>query len=94
MDSVVKRWPKDAGYRDTRVQVLIKLERWEEALKDLEFALPKMNEDPLVHSALAVTYEKLDQERLAEKHEKIASLLTKDQVAPERQEVETPPQER
>jgi predicted Zn-dependent protease len=94
IDSVVKRWPRDASYRDMRGQVLIKLERWEAALKDLEYALPKMNEDPLLHFELAITYETFGESRLSEMHEKIAELLTKGQATQEQQEVGTPPQER
>ena len=73
MESVVKKWPEKATYRDTRGQVLVKMERWEEAIDDLEFALPTMRDNPELHSALATTYENLGQDSLAEKHRELAS---------------------
>jgi tetratricopeptide (TPR) repeat protein len=78
MNSVVNEWPDVASYRDTRGQVLVKLERWQEAFDDLEFALVTMEDNPQVHLAMALTYENLKQNSLAEKHRKIAKALVSD----------------
>lgn len=78
MNSVVDEWPSVASYRDTRGQVLVKLERWREALDDLEFALVTMEDNPQLHLAMALTYDNLKQKSLADKHRKIATALGTD----------------
>jgi len=75
IDSVLGRWPDVAQYRDTRGQILVKLERWEDALEDLERALPQMPRDGPLHIALAQVYRKLGQVSLAQKHEQLAKDL-------------------
>ncbi len=75
INSVLDRWPNDGNYRDTRGQILVKLERWNEALDDLERALPQMPSNVALHQALAVAYRNLGQEPLAEKHEELAQYL-------------------
>ena len=51
--------PDKPQFRETRGQVLVRLGRWEEALLDLEAALPAFPNDAGVHQALAETYEHL-----------------------------------
>ena len=75
IDSVLERWPDVAQYRDTRGQILVKLERWEDALDDLERALPQMTRNRQLHEALAQVYGKLGQASLAQKHEQLAEDL-------------------
>ena len=75
IDSVLECWPDVAQYRDTRGQILVKLERWEDALEDLERALPQMTRDRQLHEALAQIYGKLGQASLAKKHEQLAKNL-------------------
>ena len=75
MDSVVTRWPAEAEYRDTRGQILAKLERWEDALDDLELALAGMQTDSQLHRALTQVYEHLGQADLANKHAKVAAAI-------------------
>ena len=75
MDSIVARWPTNAEYRDTRGQILSRLERWEEALDDLELALPGKQTDPQLHRALTQVYEHLGQADLARKHARVATAL-------------------
>jgi hypothetical protein len=53
IDVVVKRWPAISSCRDTRGQILAKMERWDEALVDLEAALPAMPQNLKLHLALA-----------------------------------------
>src|SRR5438445_652901 len=38
IDSVLARWPDQPNYLETRGQILVKLQRWNEALADLEMA--------------------------------------------------------
>ncbi len=75
--SVLRQWPENAAYRDTKGQILVKMERWHEALDDLEFALRGIPEDSNLHTALATTYAKLGRHRLAEKHLELAAHFAK-----------------
>ena len=75
IDSVLGRWPDVAQYRDTRGQILVKLERWNDALEDLERALPRMARDAPLHAALGQVYRRLGQVSLAQKHEELARNL-------------------
>jgi tetratricopeptide (TPR) repeat protein len=75
IDSVVKRWPDMAEYRDTRGQILVQMERWEDALDDLEVALRGMPSNAGVHNSLARVYGELGNAELARKHTEIAEYL-------------------
>ena len=75
MNSVVERWPQVAVYRDTRGQILAKMKRWEDALDDLEAALPGMPRDRQLHEALAEIYRHLNKTSLSEKHTQILQHL-------------------
>ena len=57
---------------DTRGRIYVKMERWEDALVDLETALRQMPANPDLHRALATTYRGLGDETLAEEHERLA----------------------
>lgn len=65
--------PDDHRFRETRGQIFIEMERWEEAVVDLEFALNGMPESSEIHSALAIAYDALSRPRLAEIHRQQAS---------------------
>ena len=65
----------------TRGQVLTKLERWKEALTDLESALRAGQNTPGIHSALAETYKHLEMPDLAAEHKKISDDLKKPKPA-------------
>ena len=69
---VVEKFPDTAAFRDTRGHILIKLGRYEEAVKDLEFALPALPSKALVHQALAEAYRHLGLKDLADQHELLA----------------------
>ncbi len=60
---------------DTRGQIYLQLERWNEALIDLERALTDMPDNPGVHKALAIAYRNLGEPGLANEHEKLAAKL-------------------
>jgi len=70
--------PEFAEARETRGQILVVLQRWSEALTDLEFALPIYTAReslkplvPSVHQALATCYENLGEEAMAKRHKSL-----------------------
>ena len=71
-ESAVQHWPDEVRFRDTRGQILVKLGRYKEALTDLEVAQRAMPDSPAVHGALAIAYEHLGMESLAEGHRRQA----------------------
>ena len=72
IDVVLKRFPKVPRFHDTRGHIYVKLERWAEALTDLEIALPYMSDNTSTHAALAETYAQLGNASLAAKHLELA----------------------
>lgn len=72
MNEVVKRYPNDMRFRDTRGQILVKLQMWKEALADLEPCIPFRPKDRQLHKALAETYRQLGMVEPAKAHEKLA----------------------
>lgn len=72
IEPVVERNSTSARFRDTRGQILLKLDRPKEALADLEFALPALSENALLHNSLADCYDKLSIPDLATKHREAA----------------------
>ena len=60
--------PENAHYRETRGQILIKLQRWSDAVRDLELALNGMPESQPIHRSLAEAYEQLGDATLAAAH--------------------------
>ncbi len=77
IDTVLEKHPHIAAYRDTRGQILVKMQRWDDALKDLQFALREMPESPAVHNALSLTYRNLTppMTSLANKHAHLKSVI-------------------
>lgn len=68
---VVAAKPNHAAFRETRGQVFVQLERWEEAISDLEFALnglEQSDENAEIHNSLAKCYTQVGNERLASMH--------------------------
>jgi Tfp pilus assembly protein PilF len=51
---------------------MVKLQRWKEAVDDLEFAVNGIPDSPQVHSSLASAYEALGQSQLARAHRQYA----------------------
>jgi len=60
---------------ETRGQILAKLGRWQEAITDLEKALPAMPRRARVHDALDLAYENLGVKELADEHRRRAAEL-------------------
>jgi tetratricopeptide (TPR) repeat protein len=72
IQSVLDRFPDNPGFRETRGQILVRLGRWQEAVADLEFALPKLPSTRTTHAALADAYRGLGLRDLASEHERLA----------------------
>jgi tetratricopeptide (TPR) repeat protein len=74
---VVERDPNLGYYRDTRGQILAKLGRWDEALIDLEAALPQLPGNLQLRETLVQAYSKLGMPEVAEEHRRIAAEMRK-----------------
>ena len=72
IEPLVDRFPDDTSFRDTRGRILLKLGRYDAAIKDLEAALPKVSDKIPVHRALADAYEKLGLKLPAAEHARLA----------------------
>jgi tetratricopeptide (TPR) repeat protein len=92
INPVIERWPADLRFRDTRGQILARMQRWKEALPDLELALRVYPDSPELHRALAETYEHLDAPGMAAEHLKRAAAPGPN-VTRQRQPERTPPSE-
>jgi len=71
-ESLVQQNPRNPAFRDTRGQVLVKLGKTREALADLAYALPLMEDKAATHRALAECYRTMGMADLAEEHEAAA----------------------
>ena len=70
-NQVVDTRSNHAGFRETRGQILVKLERWDEAIDDLEYALNGLGENAdnaEIHMSLSKCYTQIGNERLASMH--------------------------
>ena len=70
INPVIARLPGDPRFRETRGQILARMQRWKEALPDLEISLTVNPDDPELHRALADTYDHLDAPGIAAEHRK------------------------
>jgi tetratricopeptide (TPR) repeat protein len=68
VDAAIDAWPKHPEFRATRGHVLVGLERWQDALVDLEIALRDLGERDDLHESLATAYSQLGDEEQAQKH--------------------------
>jgi len=72
IESVLAKFPDNPSFRETRGEILVRLSRWQEAVADLEFALPRVASPQATHTALAVAYRGLGMRELAAEHERLA----------------------
>ena len=72
VQSVADKYPNEPDVRNTRGTILVKLGRWDEGVKDLEFALPKLRVKGPTHASLAVAYRNLGLSDAANEHERLA----------------------
>ena len=75
INPVIALRPDEPRFRETRGQILARLERWKEALTDLKFALAVYPESSELHRALAETYVHLNAPGMAAEHHKRADDL-------------------
>ena len=77
IESVLRDDDTNPIHRDTRGQIFVKQQRWNDALDDLEFALQsnQLSGNKQLHQALAQAYDGLDQKSLAAKHRDLAASL-------------------
>ncbi|MGE0759287.1 MAG: hypothetical protein AB7O38_19875, partial [Pirellulaceae bacterium] len=71
-DEAVEIAPANADVRETRGQILTKLERWPEALADLEVALGYLQGNVSLHRSVATIYERLGNSSMARRHRDLA----------------------
>jgi len=72
--AVVRSFPAQANFRETRGQILVKLGRYQEAVTDLEMALAALPGTPAIHEALAKAYDALGDKELAARHREHAKI--------------------
>ncbi len=72
-ERAVAKMPQDLSCRDTRAHVLMKMQRWDKALADLEWILVRQASYPGVQMALAEVYEHLHMSDLAAAHRRAAN---------------------
>lgn len=79
-NAALKQLPNHPYIRETRGQILIKLERWEAAIADLEVSLAATELHPQIYPSLAKAYRALGNESLAKEYE--SQVPETDAVAP------------
>jgi uncharacterized protein HemY len=73
--------PDDGHFRGTRGRILARMKRWQEALTDMEAALPAEGESSQLHQDLAETYSALAIPDLATQHRLRAEAIAARQKA-------------
>lgn len=76
INNVLRRVPNDPRFLDTRGLIYTKLERWDEAIADLERALQVTSPGPETHQALAICYEQKGLRELASRHRQLGEPTT------------------
>lgn len=79
IDVAIEKKPYQHEYRDTKGMILMKMERWDEALTQLEGILPSSVGDARrdLHTRLSTIYQALGKESLAKMHAEEAEALKK-----------------
>jgi tetratricopeptide (TPR) repeat protein len=77
INAALKGRADQPSLRDTRGQVLVRLGQWQEATRDLEYALPLITPNRHSHRALARAYRGLNLITLAEAQDRRADEVTK-----------------
>ncbi|MFN3192075.1 MAG: hypothetical protein ACE361_16305 [Aureliella sp.] len=67
-EAALRQTPGNAFVLETRGQILVRLERYKEAIPDLEAALENEDLRKLVRPSLAIAYEKIGQPAIAKRH--------------------------
>lgn len=69
----VESLPSDSGFRETRGQIYVKMERWKDAIEDLTKALNGMPNEPAIHASLSKAYKRAGNAELARLHQQLAT---------------------
>ena len=72
VDAALTKLPKHAYFLETRGQILVKLQRWQEAIHDLEVALEAQELRPAIYPSLALAYEKIGATDLTQFYQDLA----------------------
>ncbi len=72
IQSVLEKFPNNPSFRETRGEILARSGRPQEAIADLEFALPLLASKRATHTALAEAYRALGLRDLAASHQRLA----------------------
>ncbi|MEK6237648.1 MAG: tetratricopeptide repeat protein, partial [Planctomycetales bacterium] len=80
--AAVEQQPGNHYFRDTRGQIYAKLGRYDDARRDLEFALEKLSDSRQLHETLAEVYGKLKMTGMAEAHRRRAIAIPKKPETP------------
>ncbi|MCX6923515.1 MAG: hypothetical protein NT154_09950 [Verrucomicrobia bacterium] len=72
IESVLQKTSNNPNFRETRGEIFVRLGRWQEGVRDLEFALPLLASQRATHKALAEGYSGLGLRELAAEHERLA----------------------
>jgi tetratricopeptide (TPR) repeat protein len=75
IDIVHEKAPDNPEVLETRGQILAKLGQWRQCIVDLEKARPSMPERGRVHETLALAYENIGDQELADVHRQLAEKL-------------------
>ncbi len=78
MNELILRYPEQQVFRDTRGFILLRLNRPEEAITDLELALQTHAGNPDTHAALAEAYQLIGMSELAIRHQQAAQKAAAD----------------
>jgi tetratricopeptide (TPR) repeat protein len=73
INQAIARWPGMGLLKGTRGHIFVALERWKEAIPDLETSLQASPKDPKLHSALAKAYESQKMPEIAARHRELAT---------------------
>ena len=84
IESVLAKFPSNPSFRETRGEILVQSGRSQEAIADLEFALPLLASKRATHTALAKAYRSLGLRDLAAEHERLANAPEEKAGTPER----------
>lgn len=71
-DAALELAPSHPEIRATRGQILARLERWHDAVSDLEAALASFPNRPTLHKVLADAYDALGDDEMAQRHRALA----------------------
>lgn len=72
-DAALELAPDDPEVRGTRGQILARLQRWPDAVADLEAALPAASDPAALHDVLGEAYAALGDVEMAERHRALAA---------------------